>query len=145
MKSYDQDMVVRSAQVHALMPMMQFSVAPWRILDAEHLEAIKKAVKIREQYTPLILELAHHSAKTGDPIVSSMEYSFPNQGFEKVIDQFMLGDKIMVAPMDKKQTSREVKLPKGKWTDELGKTWKGGKTYTIEVPLDRIPVFTLVK
>ena len=27
----DQELVVRSTQVHALMPMMQFSVAPWRI------------------------------------------------------------------------------------------------------------------
>jgi alpha-glucosidase (family GH31 glycosyl hydrolase) len=145
MKSYDQDIVVRSAQIHALMPMMQFSVAPWRILDTEHLEAIKKAVKIREKYTPLILELAHQSAKTGDPIISSMEYSFPNQGFEKVMDQFMLGENILVAPVDKKTTSRAVILPKGKWIDELGKTWKGGQTYNIEVPLDRIPVFTLAK
>ena len=145
LKSYDQDMVVRSAQIHALMPMMQFSVAPWRILDAEHLEAIKKAVKIREKYTPLILELAHQSAKTGDPIISSMEYSFPDQGFDKVIDQFMLGDKIMVAPVTKKTTSREVILPAGKWTDEQQKTHTGGKTFTIDVPLDRIPVFTLSK
>jgi alpha-glucosidase len=145
MKSYDQDMVVRSAQIHALMPMMQFSVAPWRILDTEHLDAVKKAVKIREKYTPLILELAHNSAKSGDPIISSMEYAFPNQGFEKVIDQFILGSNILIAPMAKKQSSREVMLPKGKWTDETGKTYKGGKSYTIEVPLDRIPVFTLGK
>jgi alpha-glucosidase (family GH31 glycosyl hydrolase) len=141
----DQDLVVRSAQIHALMPMMQFSVAPWRILDAEHLEAIKDAVKIRSKYTPLILELAQKSAKTGEPIVGSMEYCFPNQGFEAITDQFMLGNKILVAPIDKKSTTREVLLPKGKWNDDLGKTWKGGKTYTIEVPLDRIPVFTLVK
>ena len=145
LKDFDQDMVVRSAQIHALMPMMQFSVAPWRILDAEHLEAVKKAVKIREKYTPLILELASKSAKTGDPIISAMEYAFPNQGFEKVIDQFMLGESILVAPIDEKTTSREVLLPKGKWTDDLGKVWKGGKTYTIEVPIDRIPVFSLGK
>ena len=29
----DQELIVRSCQVHTLMPMMQFSVAPWRILD----------------------------------------------------------------------------------------------------------------
>src|SRR5690606_28940538 len=32
---FDQKLIVRSAQVHALMPMMQFSVAPWRILDSK--------------------------------------------------------------------------------------------------------------
>ncbi|MBQ1858910.1 MAG: glycoside hydrolase, partial [Paludibacteraceae bacterium] len=30
---FDQELIVRSAQVHALMPMMQFSVAPWRVLN----------------------------------------------------------------------------------------------------------------
>lgn len=30
---FDQDLIVRSCQVHAMMPMMQFSVAPWRILQ----------------------------------------------------------------------------------------------------------------
>jgi len=145
LKTVDQDLVVRSAQIHALMPMMQFSAAPWRILDVEHLNAVKKAVSTREKYTPLILELARQSAKAGDPIICSMEYYFPNQGFEKVIDQFMLGNQILVAPVDKKQSTRDVKLPLGKWTDELGKTFKGGKTYTLEVPIDRIPIFSLVK
>ena len=28
----DEELIVRSAQVSALMPMMQFSVAPWRVL-----------------------------------------------------------------------------------------------------------------
>ena len=145
LKTVDQDLVVRSAQIHALMPMMQFSAAPWRILDVEHLNAVKKAVSTREKYTPLILELARQSAKAGDPIMCSMEYYFPNQGYEKVMDQFMLGNQILVAPVDKKQSTRDVKLPLGKWTDELGKTFKGGKSYAIEVPFDRIPIFTLVK
>ena len=29
-------LVVRFTQIHALMPMMQFSMAPWRILDRKH-------------------------------------------------------------------------------------------------------------
>ncbi len=44
----DQDLIVRSAQCQALMPMMQFSVAPWRVLDETHLNAVLKAVKVRE-------------------------------------------------------------------------------------------------
>ena len=42
-------------------------------------------------------------------------------------------------------TTRSVKLPKGRWQDETGRKYKGGKTYDIEVPMDRIPVFTQVK
>lgn len=145
LKTFDQDMVVRSAQIHALMPMMQFSVAPWRILDAEHLSAVKKATTIRTKYTPLIMELATKSAKTGEPIVSSLEYRFPGQGFETITDQFMLGDQVMVAPVCTKSGTRQVVLPKGLWIDDSGKQWKGGQTITIEVPIDRIPVFSMKK
>lgn len=69
----DQDLVVRSAQVLALMPMMQFSVAPWRILDTRHLKAVKKSVALRMKFTPLIKKLAEESAKTGEPILKNME------------------------------------------------------------------------
>ena len=40
-KNIDQELIVRSAQCHALMPMMQFSVAPWRVLDSIHFAAVK--------------------------------------------------------------------------------------------------------
>ena len=142
----DRELVVRSAQVHALMPMMQFSVAPWRILKPDQLEAVKKAVALRMKYTPLIMKLANEAAKTGEPILKSLEYVFPNQGFADVKDQFMLGDQILVAPMlEKGKTQREVKLPKGEWKADDGKKFKGGITYTIDVPLDRLPFFQLVK
>jgi alpha-glucosidase len=99
LKEVDQDLVVRAAQIHALMPMMQFSVAPWRVLDTAHLDAVKRSIKLREQFTPTILRLARESASTGDPIVRSLEYVFPRQGFELIKDQFMLGDSVLVAPL----------------------------------------------
>ncbi len=138
----DQDLIVRSTQCHALMPMMQFSVAPWRILDYDHLAAVKNAVVQREKYTPLIMELTKASAINGEPIVRLMEYVFPHQGYEKVNDQFMLGDDILVAPMTEKgKNSRAVLIPKGKWQDLNGKKFKGPKTIEIQVGLDELPVF----
>jgi len=141
----DQDMIVRSAQIHALMPMMQFSVAPWRILDDAHLAAVKKAVEIRKEYTPLILELAKESARTGEPVVRSLEYVFPHQGYENIKDEFMLGNRILVAPIATKDNERTIVLPKGKWKDNKGKTIKGPKKITVEIKLDEIPVFELIK
>lgn len=38
----DQELIARSAQCHALMSMMQFSVAAWRVLDATHYKAVKE-------------------------------------------------------------------------------------------------------
>ena len=137
----DQKLIVRSCQIHALMPMMQFSVAPWRILDKEHLEICRKFANLHKQFGPYILELARYASKTGEPIVRHMEYEFPNQGFELCKDQFMLGDKYLVAPVLTPEDSREVSLPKGKWKDDLGKVWNGGSKIKIDVPIDRLPYF----
>ena len=132
---------MRSAQCHALMPMMQFSVAPWRVLDKTNFEAVKKAVDIRKQFIPEIMKLARISAKTGEPIVTNLEYYFPNQGLALIKDQFMLGEKIMVAPMVISGNSRTVIFPEGKWIGDDGETYLGGKEYTISVPIDRLPYF----
>lgn len=143
--AFDQALIVRSAQVHALMPMMQFSVAPWRILSAENLAIVQRMAKLHAQFGPYIMRYAHQAAKTGEPIVRLMEYQFPHQGFENVKDQFMLGDKYLVAPVVDNRLEREVRLPKGTWRDDQGKRYKGGKTYKIAVPLARLPYFEKVK
>ncbi len=142
--NYDQELVVRSAQCHALMPMMQFSVAPWRILDEAHLDAVKKAVDLRMQFTPVIVELARRSAETGEPVMSSLDYYYPGGGYEEITDQFMVGETYLVAPMVTAGTRREVVLPPGRWVDDTGKRFRGSRVYTIEVPLDRIPYFKRV-
>lgn len=141
----DQALIVRSAQSHALMPMMQFSVAPWRVLDAAHLSAVKKAVAEREKFVPLILRLTAIAAETGEPIVRKMEYNFPNQGLVNCNDQFMLGDSILVAPMTRKGKSRTIIFPKGTWEGDDGSKIKGPVSMEIIVPLDRLPWFRLVK
>lgn len=142
----DQDLIVRSAQCHALMPMMQFSAAPWRVLDSLHLAAVKKIVQLRMKFTPEIMKLVENSGKTGEPIMNSLELLYPNQGFEYITDQFLLGKDIIVAPMLKKdETMRSIVLPQGKWLADDGRTYKGGKKYQINVPLDRLPYFELIK
>ncbi len=142
-KTIDQDLIVRSAQCHALMPMMQFSVAPWRILDETHFEAIKKAVETRKAFTPLILKLARESAITGEPIVRSMEYVCPHQGYADIKDQFFLGNNILVAPVTEPNAKiRSVVLPKGIWVDQTGKKFRGGRTVEVEAGLDSLPYFT---
>lgn len=145
LKSYDQDLVVRSAQCSALMPMMQFSVAPWRILDSIHFDAVKKAVAIRKQFTPLIMRLAARAAETGEPIISNLEYNFPNQGFESCHDQFMLGDSMMIAPVVTKDNHREVMFPKGEWIDSRGTKVKGTAKKKYEVALGELLWFQKVK
>jgi alpha-glucosidase len=53
----------------------------------------------------------------------------------------MLGEKYMVAPVVTPENVRAVTFPRGKWRDDRGKVYRGGKTETIEVPLDRLLYF----
>lgn len=144
-KEFDEELIVRSAQVHAMMPMMQFSVAPWRILSPENTAICAQAARLHEQFGPYILELAHHAARTGEPIVRNMEYQYPHAGMLDCRDQFMLGDRYLVAPMVVRGTSRTVQLPAGTWKDDLGMQFEGPVQISIEVPLDRLPYFERIK
>ena len=138
----DQELVVRSAQVHALMPMMQFSVAPWRVLSKENVTICLRMSKLHEEFGGHILNLAREASKTGEPIVKPMELAFPGNGYELIKDQFVLGNNIIVAPVTEKGArSRTIILPKGNWEAEDGKTYQGGKTIEVLVPLERLPYF----
>jgi len=146
MSDTDQELIVRSAQCHALMPMMQFSVAPWRVLDQEHLQAVKKAVELREKFVHLIMQLAHEAARTGEPILKSMEYVFPHQGYATVVDQFLLGDSLLIAPMvTQGEEGRYIHLPEGFWMSDENEYIEGGKQLFIKVPLTRLPYFRRLK
>ncbi len=138
----DQELIVRSAQTHALMPMMQFSVAPWRVLDEQNLNAVKQAIDLRSRYRDDILRLARHAEKTGEPVVRFLEYEFPGQGYGTVDDQFLLGDSIMVAPvLESGQRSRQIKIPPGRWQSDDGTIFQGPDTIREDVPLDKLPCF----
>jgi alpha-glucosidase (family GH31 glycosyl hydrolase) len=141
----DEELVVRSAQVHALMPMMQFSVAPWRILSKENQKICLDMAKLHQRMGGKILALAKKSSQTGDPIVKPMAMAFPEGGYELIKDQFVLGGDIIVSPVvEKGARSRYVVLPAGRWMADDGSVVEGGKAVEINVPLERLPYFKLV-
>ena len=143
--SLDEELIVRSAQVHALMPMMQFSVAPWRILSKENNQICLNMANLHVELGEQFLHFAESAAKSGEPIVKPMAMAFPNGGYELVKDQFVLGNTIIVAPIVKKGArSRTVLLPAGEWKADDGKVYKGGKEIMVSVPLARLPYFKLL-
>ena len=140
---FDPELFVRSAQAHALAPMMQFSAAPWRMLKGEHLEAVRAAAWTRMKFADYILSVAKDSAKSGEPMLRAMEYKFPGEGAERLTDQFMLGSKLLVAPqVVKGAKTRTVFIPSGIWTADDGSVVTGPKTVEVETPLSRLPYFT---
>jgi len=143
---FDPELFVRSAQIHALAPMMQFSAAPWRLLKGEHLDAVRAAAWLRMKHTPYIVETAKASAKTGEPMLRALEYEFPGCGWAKVTDQFMLGSNLMVAPQTHKDArERDVVIPPGTWLADDGAAFVGPKTVKVATPLARLPHFVRQK
>jgi alpha-glucosidase len=136
----DEELIVRSSQVSALMPMMQFSVAPWRVLDKANLEKCRKMAVLHYRMGSEILGIAVECASTGEPMVRNLEYEYPGKGYGEVKDQFILGGKILVAPVViKGARSREVIFPEGTWRGDDGTLVKGPAVQTIDVPLERLP------
>lgn len=136
----DQELVVRMAQCSALMPMMQYSVAPWRILDTEHLDCCRAAAALHKIHADRFWNLAQHAAKTGEPILRSLCYEHPECGYETIMDQFMIGSDLLVAPvLEANAQSRRVVIPPGKWIDDLGETHHGPIVFETPATLERLP------
>jgi len=136
----DAELFVRYAQCSALFPMMQFSTAPWPVLDDRHLEYCIEAAQLHCRIGPEIADLARHAAKTGEPIMRHMAYVFPEGGYEMVNDQFMLGDDIMVAPvLVKGAAARSVVFPRGTWHGDDDSQVTGPCEAEIAAPLSRLP------
>ena len=125
--------------------MMQFSVAPWRILSKENNKICLEMAGLHRKMGGKILDLAKEASKSGEPIIKPMAMTFPNGGYETIKDQFVLGDTIIVAPVIKKGArSRSVVLPEGEWKADDGSIYKGRQTIIVEVLLGRLPYFTLM-
>jgi alpha-glucosidase len=141
---YDKELFIRSAQVHALCPMMQFSVSPWRLMkdDLDGQRIIRNLVSLRQKFAPKYVELARCSGKTGEPMMRSMEYAYPCMGYADIMDQFLMGDNLLVAPVvEKGAKSRKVILPPGRWKADDGQIYEGSASITISAPIDRLPYF----
>ena len=136
---FSEELFVRMAQVSALFPMMQFSMAPWRVLSEKNLEAVKAAAELHYAMSDKIIELVRKSEVSGEPIVRCLEYNYPGEGYKYIKDQFMLGDDILVCPVVTPGTfEKEVVIPAGRWQDCDGKIYEGGVRTVVQTPLEKL-------
>ena len=118
--------------------MMQFSLAPHRVLDADHLTAVRQAVDLRQSLRPDLDSMIRDAARTGEPILRSLTYDDPTD--PGTGDQFTLGGRILVAPvLHPGATTRRVRLPPGSWTAPDGTRYDGPAELTVPVTLTTIP------
>lgn len=140
----DAELMIRWTQLTALLPAMQFSLAPWD--RGEKCTSIcRKYAEIHLEFAPRIFALAVEATQTGAPIIRPVWWLAPqNEHALSCADQFLLGSDILVAPvMHPGQRARDIYLPPGKWRD-----YWNGQIYTGDAilkeyptPLDILPIF----
>ncbi len=141
------ELFMRWAECSALFPMIQFSYLPWRHTSEQCAKVCFDMSKLHNKFAPYIEECVKNAEQTGEPILRFMEYSYPNQGYAKIIDQFMLGEDVLVSPvLDAGEVTKNVVLPQGEWIDgNDGKVYQGNQTIKMDAPVDKLLYFTRKK
>ena len=134
--------MLRTAQLAAMLPVAIIPYALWSIDDREAVDAL---LKWRAEMGTYYLELARQSTTSAEPIVRHLEYQFPRTGFTNSRDQFMIGDRYLVAPVIDDSSKRMVRLPKGRWQDQGGRIIKGPRVIDADVSGSKMAIFKAVK
>ena len=138
------ELFIRWIELSCFFPMIQLSLPPWEF-GAKTMALTRKYLKLHQELVPYIWEQVKHSNQTGDPIIRPLFFEFPtDENTYNMDDQFMLGPKILVAPvLYKKMKMRKIYLPAGKWLDYNNQKVITGPTYLTNypTPIEIIPFF----
>lgn len=140
------DLLVRCIQAQALMPMLQLGEIPFDQLTDEHLKAYRATWQLHHAFIADILAAARQTAASGKPIIQSMEFAYPGAGYTYLQNQFLLGSKVLVAPvLQAGLESMFVELPEGKWRAMADKrVYEGPASLEIKVDINSLPIFIKV-
>ena len=135
----DAELFVRWAQCSVLMPMVQFSLAPWRVLDADHLQAVPEAVALRQRLLPELLALVEHARRTGEPDPAAARLP-PRRGTSRCATSSCSARTCSVAPvLEPGATTRHVTFPPGRWVADDGAVVEGPAERDVPVDLSSLP------
>ena len=141
------ELLIRWSQANALLPAIQFSLAPWDFGE-ECARLCRAALDVRERYLDHIATAMRQAASSGDPIIRPVWWFAPDDERAQVCDdEFLLGADVLVAPIVRpRQRARDVYLPDGQWKDaSTGQVLSGPTVLTgVSVPLDTLPVYNRI-
>lgn len=143
--SFDAELMVRFAECSALFPGMQFSFAPWQFEDGQVVEHLAALARLHQRLGRDLDELVRTALAQGEPTLRPMEYHHDAIQDLPVIDQFLLGDKILVAPqLQRSGRERTVWFPEGAWSDEAGQVIRGPGRHAFSTPLGELNWFVRI-
>ena len=157
--SSDEDLI-RRLQTAVFSPLAMVNAwyiknPPWQQIDAKlnngdslasnwtALEArCREIIGWRMQLAPYLLSAFERYAFDGTPPFRALAMDYPqDKSIQFIDDQYMIGDRMLVAPLFADEAERQITLPAGEWHD----FWTGEKVseHSISVPrtADKIPVF----
>lgn len=111
---------------------------------AEAEEIMSRYIRLRERMRPYIRRQMQQAHEKGTPVIRPLFYDCPQEErCWEITDEYFFGPDVLVCPiLYENQREREVYLPKGGWKDlHSGIHYDGGTSYTVDAPLDIIPVF----
>ncbi len=119
----------------------------------EFSEAARKcyvnAIARREKLLPYIQGAVKRAAEQGVPAVRPLVLKWQDDpNTYSIMDEFMLCDEILVAPVLGPETTREVYLPQGSWKEDatrrIHRAGRGGMKIAVSVPIGDVPTFRLL-
>ncbi|KAI2806804.1 hypothetical protein BLOT_008763 [Blomia tropicalis] len=160
----NQELYIRWIQVMTFLPVMHLSTKTtdpilykkW----GKTIATVVECVKLHKSYASTFNDLAKKWIDNGELIIRPIWYLDPDDMNSYTInDQFMVGDKIMVAPVITQQPHRSIYFPIGKWeckakikhegteqSDDLGTIFNSkGTTLKFNVPIEELPYFIKVE
>ena len=103
---------------------------PW-LFDEEASEVLRTFVKLKCRLMPYLYQHAVYAHEQGEPVIRPMVFEFPNDPAATYLDrQYMLGRRLLVAPVFSPRGEVEFYVPAGRWIDLLsGEVFEGGSWY----------------
>jgi alpha-D-xyloside xylohydrolase len=111
----------------------------WQGLEAK----CREILGWRMQLVPYLRSAFARYAADGTPPFRALLLDFPDDpALAGVDDEYLMGDRMIVAPMFAGEETRKVVLPAGVWHDFwTGKTIQGGASFSVPASTEKIPVY----
>lgn len=115
---------------------------PW-LFDEEAVDVTKHFTQLKSSLMPYLYSVSVENHETGVPVMRPMILEFPSDQNTHVLDrQYMLGDRLLVAPIMNKEGIGNCYLPNGNWTHLLTKEVVEGGTWISEkYDYNSLPLF----
>ena len=114
---------------------------PW-MFDEESVDVVRKFTKLKCRLMPYLFQMALEAHQNGYPMMRPMMMEFPRDPSCEYLDrQYMLGDRLLVAPVFSESGEVIYYLPEGEWFHLLtgqkvsGGSWRKEKYDFFSLPL----------